>query len=96
MKVNFLKKSKNEIKLEVEGEGHTLFNVLRKILFEDKSVEFAGYHVQHPILGKTIFRIKTDGSKTAKKALIDGLERLKGKTVEFRKKFTEAKKELSV
>jgi DNA-directed RNA polymerase subunit L len=96
MKINYLKKSKNEIQLEVEGEGHSLFNPLRKILFEDKSVIFAGYYVKHPMKEDTIFSIKTDGSKLAKNALMDGIERLRERIAEFKKKFSQAKKELSV
>ena len=72
-----------------------MFNALRKILFEDENVEFAGYHVTHPIAGKTLFRVKTKKSASAKKALVDGINRLKERISEFRDKFAEAKKTLS-
>ncbi|MFX1363110.1 MAG: RpoL/Rpb11 RNA polymerase subunit family protein, partial [Promethearchaeota archaeon] len=42
----------------MSGEGHTLFSALRKILFEDKDVSFAGYDVEHPILGSTKFYLR--------------------------------------
>ena len=35
MKVNVLKKTDNELKIEVEGAGHSLLNVLQKTLLED-------------------------------------------------------------
>lgn len=95
MKVNFIKKTKRELEIEVEGEGHSLFNALRKVLFEDNSVIFAGYHIKHPMIGKTVFMIKTDGNKTAKDALTDAINNLRGKIGEFREKFLEVKDKLS-
>jgi len=49
MKVNVLKRTGNELKIEVEGEGHSLLNLLQKTLLEDDSIEMAGYHVPHPL-----------------------------------------------
>ncbi len=92
MKVNFIKKSKKELELEIDGEGHTLFNPIRKALFKDKSVVFAGYHVEHPMIGQTRFVIKTDGSKTAKEALIDAIDSLKNEIKDLKEAFLESKK----
>ena len=49
MKINILKKTKNELKIEIEGEGHTFCNLLQDALLEDKSVEMAGYDIPHPL-----------------------------------------------
>ncbi|MHA1409182.1 MAG: RpoL/Rpb11 RNA polymerase subunit family protein [Candidatus Odinarchaeia archaeon] len=95
MEISYLKKSKKEIELEIRGEGHTLLNPLRKILFEDKNVIFAGYHVKHPMKDGAILIVKTDGTKSAKNALIDSLNMLKKRTDEFRQKFSAVKKEIS-
>jgi len=42
MKINVLKKSDKELKIEIEGSSHGLCNLLQKRLLEDKRVEFAG------------------------------------------------------
>jgi len=48
LKINVLKKSGNELKIEIVGSSHGLCNLLAKRLLEDKTVEFAGYDVPHP------------------------------------------------
>jgi DNA-directed RNA polymerase subunit L len=47
MKVKVLKSSDNELKMEVEGAGHSLLNLLQKTLLEDDTIEMAGYDVPH-------------------------------------------------
>ena len=44
MEIKILEKTKNTLRLEVAGEGHTLCNALRRQLWEDKTVEVAGYN----------------------------------------------------
>jgi len=91
LKISYIKKTKKELEIEVDGEGHTLFNPIRKILFEDKSVVFAGYHIEHPMIGRTRFLIRTDGTKTAKEAFIDAIDSLKDKIKDLREDFLEIK-----
>ena len=59
MKVKVLKNTANELKIEVEGEGHSLLNLLQKTLLEDDSIEMAGYHVPHPLFDRGILYVHT-------------------------------------
>ena len=75
LKVNVLKSSENEMKLEVEGAGHSLLNVLQKTLLEDEKIDVAGYHVPHPLIDSGILYVQTRkrtafGSKFSKGIVI--------------------------
>ena len=76
MKIKILRKNENELEMEIEGEGHTFCNLLRKTLYQDKSVKFAAYRIIHPLINKVIFYVKTDGSKGPIQALIDAANRI--------------------
>jgi len=85
MKVRVLKKTSNELKLEIEGAGHALCNLLQKRLIEDKSVDFAGYDVPHPLTPKVIIYVRT--KRKAKPEVV--LRETVRKTREMNKKLSE-------
>ncbi len=70
MKIKVLSKSKNEIKIEIEGAGHTLCNILQTKLLEDKNVDLAGYDVPHPLTAKSIIYVRMNGTSKPETALI--------------------------
>jgi len=70
MKIKVLSKSKNEIKIEIEGAGHTLCNILQTKLLEDKNVDLAGYDVPHPLSAKSIIYVRMIGTSKPETALI--------------------------
>jgi len=49
----------NAATLVVEREDHTLGNILRMQLLEDKDVLFAGYRVQHPLEPAIQIKVQT-------------------------------------
>jgi len=61
MKVNVLKKTSNELKIEVEGAGHTLCNLLQKELLEEDNVDMAGYDIPHPLASNSVIYVRTKG-----------------------------------
>jgi DNA-directed RNA polymerase subunit L len=65
----------------IEGEDHTIGNLLEKILINMKGVDFANYEMPHPLEHRIVIRIHTDGSITPrealKKALDEALELIK-------------------
>jgi DNA-directed RNA polymerase subunit L len=77
MKVKVLKKSENELKIELEGSSHGLCNLLAKRLLEDKKVEFAGYDVPHPLASSPIIYIRTKGTYKPEDALIEATEKVR-------------------
>lgn len=85
MKVKILKNTSNELKLEVEGAGHTFCNLLQKTLLEDEKVELAGYDIPHPLASYPIIYIRTKGKAKPKDVLSNAIER----TQKMNKDFTE-------
>jgi DNA-directed RNA polymerase subunit L len=59
MNIKIVKKTSDEVKIEFEGESHTLLNLLRTELLADDRVVFASYDNKFPIMDNPIFRIKT-------------------------------------
>ncbi|MEM1556030.1 MAG: DNA-directed RNA polymerase subunit L [Candidatus Bathyarchaeia archaeon] len=73
VQLKVLEKKQNEVVIEIDGEGHTLCNLLESVLLEDDEVEFAGYTIPHPLVGKPILRVRTKGNKEPKDALREAL-----------------------
>lgn len=90
MKINVLSKSKNEIKIELEGAGHTLCNLLQKKLLENKNVDFAGYDVPHPLVTKAIFYVRMNGASKPEVALIKAANEALKLNNEFKNKLDKA------
>jgi len=86
MKIKVLKREGNELKFELEGEGHTFCNLLQKVLLQDEEVEMAGYNIAHPLTANPVVYVKTKGTKSPEKVLIEAAEKIK----EMRKEFEEA------
>jgi DNA-directed RNA polymerase subunit L len=77
MKVKILKKSENELKIEIQDSSHGLCNLLQKRLLEDKRVDFAGYDVPHPLASSPVIYIRMKGANKPEDALIDAVEKVK-------------------
>ncbi len=79
MKVNVLKKSENELKIEIIGADHGICNLLQKKILQDENVDLAGYDVPHPLASSPIIYIRMKGDlkpedtllAAAKKAMAD-------------------------
>jgi len=90
LKVNVLKKTKNEMKIEIEGEGHTFCNLLQDTLLEDRNVEIAGYDLPHPLVSSPVVYLRMKGQKKPEKALEKALEKIKQRANEFLGEFEKA------
>ena len=77
MKINVQKKSDNELKIEIEGATHGICNLMAKRLLEDKTVEFAGYDVPHPLASSPIIYIRMKGDAKPEDALLKAVEKIK-------------------
>jgi DNA-directed RNA polymerase subunit L len=69
LKVNVLKKNRNELKIEIEGAGHGFCNLLQKKLLEDKTVDMAGYDVPHPLVSNPVIYVRMKGAAKPEAAL---------------------------
>jgi DNA-directed RNA polymerase subunit L len=89
-KMKVIKDTKNELEIEIEGESHTLCNVLRKTLMEDKDVESAAYVIEHPTIGVPKLYLK---AKNPRKSLMRAVETLKSRSDEFKNLIESSKDE---
>lgn len=92
MKVNVLKRTDNELKIEVEGEGHSLLNLLQKTLLEDEGIEMAGYHVPHPLFDRGILYLQTKEKQDPKSVVNDSAKKIRVLSKDFHKAFKKASK----
>jgi DNA-directed RNA polymerase subunit L len=77
VKIIVLNKSEKELKIEIEGGTHGLCNLLQKRLLEDKTVEFAGYDVPHPLASNPIIYVRMKGNVKPEDALIKAVEKVR-------------------
>ena len=82
MEIEILEEEKNTVKFKIKGERHTILNLLKKELFEDSSVEFAGYRIDHPLIDEVIFSVTT-AKKDPKKAVKDAIARIQKQIDDF-------------
>ena len=81
MEVIIINETKDSIQFEIKEEGHTLCNILREELNSLEEVNFASYNIKHPIISSPIMAV--NGPKP-KKLVLDGADKIKEKTKEFR------------
>ena len=92
MKVQILKKTSNELKIEIEGEGHSLCNVLQKVLIEDDTVDMAGYSIPHPLLSHAIVHVLTKEKRKPEDVIKDAAKKIQAQNKEFKTSFEKALK----
>ncbi|MBS3176324.1 DNA-directed RNA polymerase subunit L [Candidatus Woesearchaeota archaeon] len=66
MNITVVEQKKDKVILSVEGEDHTLCAALKKELWNDKHVKAAGYHIEHPLIGRPRIIVETDGEDPRK------------------------------
>lgn len=93
MKVNVIKKSSNELKIEVEGAGHTIGNLLQKKLLEEENVDLAGYDIPHPLASNTMIYVRTKGKVKPEQVLKNAIEKTREMNKEFGKELARALKQ---
>ena len=92
MKINILKRSDNELKIEIVGGTHGICNLLQKRLLDDKTVEFGGYDVPHPLASSPVIYIRMKGTAKPQDALIRAVEKVRESNDAFSKELTRALK----
>jgi DNA-directed RNA polymerase subunit L len=93
LKVRILNKTKNELKIEVEEEGHTFCNVVQKALLEDKRVDLAGYNIPHPLTSNPTIYLRTKTRTKPRTVLRKAVKKIQKDTEAFRTAFDNALKE---
>lgn len=88
MKIETLTETENELKIRIEGEGHTFCQALQESLLEDEAVEYAGYRLQHPLISQPIIYVRVKKG-SPRRALISAAEKVGAKADEFKKLWKE-------
>jgi len=95
--IKILKKTSDEMRIEIVGEGHTFCNVLQKTLLEDETVEIGGYSIEHPLVSNPVVYVKMKEKRKPEKrpetALKEAAEKIRHRSREFRISFEKAWKE---
>ncbi len=75
MELEVISSETNELVILIKGKKETILNLLVSKLLEDKSVEFAGYEKEHPLIENYTLTIKTNKGKpvTVLKKTIESL-----------------------
>jgi DNA-directed RNA polymerase subunit L len=89
MKVSVANLKETELEIVMEGEGHTLLNLLRDVLLDDEKVLFASYVIEHPMRSAPRLALRTD-SKNALTVLIETSSKMASVVAEFNEKFTKS------
>jgi len=81
MEIEILKDEDDYLEVEIKGEGHTLCNLLRKQLSEEKNTKFSSYNKKHPLVSQPILNVKASNPK---KAILNAVDSSKKLIKEFR------------
>ena len=92
MKIEVLKNTANELKIQLEGEGHSLLNLLQKTILEDDAIEMAGYDVPHPLIDRAILYVHTKGQQDTEAVVKEATKKVLALSKEFQKSFKKASK----
>ena len=92
MKIKVLKQTDNELKLEIEGEGHSLLNLLQKALLEDDNIAMAGYDVPHPLFDRGILYVQTKDKQNPEDVVKEAVKKVQALNKDFDKSFKKASK----
>jgi DNA-directed RNA polymerase subunit L len=83
MKIKVLKKTQNELKIEIDGAEHGFCNLLQKMLLEDKSVDMAGYDIPHPLASNPVIYVRMKGTAKPEEALRKAAEKAREENEAF-------------
>jgi DNA-directed RNA polymerase subunit L len=92
MKLRVLMKTGNEMKLEIEGEGHSFCNALQKVLLGEETIDTVGYTIAHPLTANPVMHVRTIKGRP-ETSLRNAAEKLQKKTKQFNEAFEKALKE---
>ncbi len=87
MKVKVAKRSANELKLEIEGIGNTVCNLLQKRILQETGVEMAGYNIPHPLANNAEIYVRTKGKAKPEEILKNAIETTRELNKEFGREF---------
>jgi len=94
MKIKVLKKTSNELEIEVEGVGHSLCNLVQKRLLDEENVNLAGYDIPHPLASSPLIYVRTKGKLKPEEALRKAVEKARKLNEDFSQELEKALKKI--
>ncbi|MDD4251009.1 MAG: RpoL/Rpb11 RNA polymerase subunit family protein [Candidatus ainarchaeum sp.] len=88
MKLEIISNEKESLEFIIEGERHTLPNLLKEKLAEKADADFVAYRLDHPLDTKARFILK---AKNPKKLLESTIKEIQTELTDFQKAFEKAK-----
>ncbi|HLD18729.1 MAG TPA: DNA-directed RNA polymerase subunit L [Candidatus Nanoarchaeia archaeon] len=90
MEAILIEESPKKLIVELQGESHTILNVLKHKLWENEKIKIATYQINHPLIGIPRLIVETDGSIKPRKAVFEAAEKLKKDVDKFKASFEKA------
>lgn len=87
--IKILERKNKKLRIEFEGESHTLLAPLKSKLLENEDVDIATYNIEHPVLSKPVLYVKMHEGDPLEAVKLATLS-LSSELEEFEKKFTAA------
>lgn len=85
MQIKTLKSNDNYLELQIDGEDHTLGNLLAGLLRNIDGVVYASYYQPHPLVQSIVLKIMTNGKLNP----LDALKKAIEKAEEYTNKYLE-------
>ncbi|MBI2598582.1 MAG: DNA-directed RNA polymerase subunit L [Candidatus Diapherotrites archaeon] len=91
MELELVKEEKNYLEFFLKGERYTFPNLLKSRLMNDSAVTFVSNKLDHFLLDKTHFVLRTDG-KSPRKAIEDAIKEIEKDLSDFEREIKKALK----
>ena len=86
MEIKVLEEKKGKMVFELSEASHTICNILKKELWNDKHIKNVGYTIRHPLVGKPEFLVETDG-EDPRKVVANSCQKINKEMDKFSKEF---------
>ncbi len=90
MRVTVRKRTSNELRLEIEGEGHSFCGAIQSALLRNASIELSGYNIAHPLEARPELYLRTKGGQNPEDALLKAVDALHSELNTIREAFRQA------
>ena len=90
MQIEVLEKEKNKLKVKFSEIDYGLLSVISDQLWKEKSVDIAGFKLDHPQVGEPVFILKTKG-KDAKTIWNSAIDKISEEVKDMEKEFAKVK-----
>lgn len=85
MELRIIDKTDTDLTLKIVGETHSLLNLLKNELLQDKHVDIATYDIKHVTVGDPVLFVRTTENHDPIEAVIQAAEKINQLCEEFKK-----------